>query len=551
MSHERWSRKATLGLGALLALTAGLRLWHLGYAPTYDELFHLLAARAWLDGGTFCIADCLQSYDRGASFTVLVAGAMALFGESIEAARLPSVFAGTLLVLAVFLWMRRYASTRAAFIAAALCAVSPELLAWSQVSRFYAMQALLVWGGVALLYAAVFERDARRRVAALLGSLACLAVSWELQVSTLIPIVGLGLWLVGWLYTQRGRVSARTRAALVALALVAGIIVVASQWSTIELYWQRYRGETNLIHVDERTNPFYYHAWFVSMYSFLYALLPLAILVSLAARVRPAALLTVSFGVAFVAHSFGGFKGDRLILYAFPFFFGLWGIALAEVVPPLVEYGREAVRRVSGISRRGWLNAATGILLALSFLFAALNTGALQTTIRLLTVPSAQWTSAPWYRGHTDWEAVEAELQPIVDTVDVVVSSAVLKTLYYFDETDVSLSRTQLFTPGVDVYEPEFWRDWRHGRPVISSPSSIERLVSCYPSGLVLVEAGHWHLPAVVPPETAETIERVTTPVALPRGARARAFVWHTESTAPAADCDLLPRPGGDAGGGR
>jgi hypothetical protein len=245
------------------------------------------------------------------------------------------------------------------------------------------------------------------------------------------------------------------------------------------------------------------------------------------------------FVTAFVAHSFGGFKGDRLILYAFPFFFTIWAIALAEILPALSGHFRTAARAVvpGEHSRLVRLVATAGLGVAL--IFAALNTDALQTTVRILTVPSSEWSGEPWYRGSTDWAATRPELDSLLQGVDIVVSSSEIKTLYELGRTDVSLSRTELVDAagfGADP-APEFWQYPITGRRVISSPASVRRLVSCYSSGMFLVETGHWRLPAVVTQEAADAIEQATTEVDLPSGTRALAFVWHTEPGAMGDDC--------------
>ena len=531
-----------MGLALLLGLALGLRLWGLGYPLWYDEGFHILAARSLLRDGTLCVADCLQPYGRGAIFSWLVAGSFAILGESPVAARIPSVLAGILLVAAVFIWVRREFSNRAAWVAAGLCAIGPELVGWSQVSRFYAAQALLVWCGVTLFFSGLRAKDLRARAAALGVSAACLLVSIELQISTLIPMAALGLWFVGWLVSQRSRVSRRTQAALGVAGLALGAAAAIGLWPTLATTWSGYRGGTNLMLAGDAGNPFFYHSWFVRMYSYFYALLPIGILITGAIRPAPTLLLTVTFAVSFVAHSFGGFKADRFVLYTFPFFFTIWGVALAEVVPKLTRYAQGAIGSLLPVpgSRARHLGAAATVTAAL--IFAALNTEALQTTVRIVTVSNTEWNGEPWYRGHTDWEAVRPSVESLVQEVDLVVSSAQLKTIYYFGRTDVSLSRTQLYRPGADDrnwFLPEFWQDPNTGKHVVSTPASVRRLVSCYPSGLFLIETGHWRSPSAVTPEVADVIERLAEEVAVPGGMRARAFVWQTLPAAMAGDCEL------------
>ena len=58
---------------------------------------------------------------------------------------MPSVIAGSLLVVAVFLWTRSVAGSLAAWIAALFVALAPISIQVSQFARFYALQGLVFW----------------------------------------------------------------------------------------------------------------------------------------------------------------------------------------------------------------------------------------------------------------------------------------------------------------------------------------------------------------------------------------------------------------------
>jgi hypothetical protein len=128
-----------------------------------------------------------------------------------------------------------------------------------------------------------------------------------------------------------------------------------------------------------------------------------------------------------------------------------------------------------------------------------------------------------------------------MEEVEVVVSSAQIKTLYDLDRTDISLSRTELFDAASGgQLPPEFWVYPITGRPVISTAGSVERIVSCYSSGLFLVENGHWRLPAVVTQEAADAIEALADEVEIPGRTRTRAYLWRRDPTVPPEDCSRL-----------
>src|SRR5918992_793088 len=106
----------------LCSLALAVRLAWLHADLHIDELYHLLAARGWSESGIPRIGEGV--YDRAFLFTALIGWWQEIFGAGVLVARLPSVIAGTALVLAVFLWTRRVAGPLAAWVAGLLLAFS-------------------------------------------------------------------------------------------------------------------------------------------------------------------------------------------------------------------------------------------------------------------------------------------------------------------------------------------------------------------------------------------------------------------------------------------
>ena len=107
-----------------LALAAGLLYSiNLGRLPQPDELHHAIAARGLLAHGIPSIAE--GQYDRVLLHSWMVAGAYALFGDSLAVARLPSVLCMAVLVGLMFVWLRREAGSLAAWLGTGLFALSP------------------------------------------------------------------------------------------------------------------------------------------------------------------------------------------------------------------------------------------------------------------------------------------------------------------------------------------------------------------------------------------------------------------------------------------
>lgn len=243
MSSSEWSTRPGLPwprAGALAPASSGLSAWleplllrglalvvRLAWMQAdlhIDELYHLLAARGWSETGTPRIGEGI--YDRAFLFTALIAWCQEIFGAGVIVARLPSVVAGSALVLALFLWTRRVAGPLAAWVAGLLLAFSPVAVELSQLARFYAVHALLFWlAAICAWHAAAPGVAPLSRLAAATLALLSTLLAAHLQLLTLIGFAGLGVWLAGLLAPQAWR-WLRARGG-VALAVAGGALALA------------------------------------------------------------------------------------------------------------------------------------------------------------------------------------------------------------------------------------------------------------------------------------------------------------------------------------
>ncbi len=128
-------------LALIIAGAALLRIRHIGYQSLWaDE--GLTARILRLPAGAMLqrIRDWEQTPPL---YYYLLKPWVMFFGMSERALRLPSALFGTLAVAAMYLLMRRAAGTTAGLVAAALLAVSPYQIAYSQEARAYALLVLL------------------------------------------------------------------------------------------------------------------------------------------------------------------------------------------------------------------------------------------------------------------------------------------------------------------------------------------------------------------------------------------------------------------------
>ena len=88
----------------------------------------------------------------------------------------------------------------------------------------------------------------------------------------------------------------------------------------------------------------------------------------------------------------------------------------------------------------------------------------------------------------------------------------------------------------------EFGLDHRTGRPVIGTRESLERILDCYPTGIVVGPAAHWGRPELINGDLAALITARTRPLELPRRSQLRASVWeHPVPTPTPEHCEGLP----------
>lgn len=536
-SHGESKTQVAVAVLALLVGSLLIRLINLGNPPEFDELYTVLAAQGWLASGEPQIAGGL--YERARLYTIVVAGFFDAFGEGIEVARMPSVIAGSLLVVAVFLWTRSVAGNLAAWIAALFVALAPSTIQVSQFARFYALQGLVFWLasiGVYTLWARRFDLWLAIPLAIVCGL--GFLFAFHLQVLSAIGLIGVLLWVVlaiGWplLMALRARPGAFW-GTIVGLALLgAAILAVAALSGVLGGLLEQYR-LTPLHALPVRNQVWFYHLALIERYPSLWPLFPFAALLAIAARPRPALFCLSVFVPGFVLLSFGGMKQLKYLTFLLPFLFAVWAIAMAEVYAGL----REAVVAISDRSREAVAPSLPRrpvryLLIAGGLAFLVLANGAPARTLLLPFGIQLTPEGAP-----VDWMAARETLQPLVDDASIVLTNEELALLYYLGRADVIVSGSRISE--VDGAQ-EFSMDYRTGLPMVSNEESVALIMACFPHGLLLTNTKKWRDPAQLDNMVADLIERDAQPVEMPKGSRIVAYAWgETDLDAPPDACARL-----------
>ena len=158
--------RALLALAVITLCGAILRLQGLAAQPLWlDEVVSLHNALAFGEGGLPALA---RADHIAPLHSILLWGAVELGGEGAVSLRLPSALFGIATVPVFFIMAKRlFGSTRTALIGAALVAVSPYAIWYSQEARMYALFLLCVCAYVAVAWPVVSRRLKWSELAAL------------------------------------------------------------------------------------------------------------------------------------------------------------------------------------------------------------------------------------------------------------------------------------------------------------------------------------------------------------------------------------------------
>ena len=201
-----------VALLAIVAIAIVLRAIHLSQPMRYDEsVTYVYFAQLPLEQ-----ALSTYTYPNNHLFhTLLVKGAIAVFGDEPWAIRLPAFLAGVLLVPATYALARALYDSRAALFSAALTASSGVLTLYSTNARGYSLIALAF---VLLALAAIrIQRGSTPAAAYVTFAVVAALGLWTIPVM-LFPLGAVALWLALWALLDNRRDELRRLGAALVIA---------------------------------------------------------------------------------------------------------------------------------------------------------------------------------------------------------------------------------------------------------------------------------------------------------------------------------------------
>lgn len=494
-------------VSALLLLMARKVIDHV---PLYDELLHVLSARGLLAHGEPMIADGL--YTRAGLFTRLVAASMGSFGDTVVAARIPSLLSAVALVMLTAVWVTRKAGLLAGGVAAVMLIILPATLELAVFVRFYVLHGLVIAVmAVALYEATAPERTLLQRGLLIAAALVLIAFAWHLQPTTLVAVGALVLGAAAlWVFDHWPQVAPTVRRHPVALSIGALVIVIGGLAVLRIPAIAELSGEVPLWAAWAADMPQFYVTQLPKSMPLLWPALPIVIALAVVSYPRFAIFCAVVVLSALAVHSVAAAKSVRYIYYLFPFIAALWGCALAG----LFAYIRARAKERAAIA---------------ALILVALTVGMSVEGARAARLLAGRATPAEAlsYAVEAEWSPAVPVLAPFVPKSQRIVTSNAMKSLYYLDRYDFELNAS--IVPETESGE-EFGIDPRTGRHAIGAPASITKVLDMPGTTLVVLESETLNLPHGVPTESLAVIESRCRVIHLPAGVELRA--WECEHAA-------------------
>ena len=285
--------------------------------------------------------------------------------------------------------------------------------------------------------------------------------------------------------------------------------------------WARYRS-TALFAAHSVDEFWYYHLRYVLFYPTLWPLTGVLAVLAAQRNSRITWFSVIVFGVSFLMTSFAAQKAVRYFSYVQPLLAVIWGVGLSVALPAIWRFTESARSRVAEslmISYKVAEPASRALVLGVIGILILMNPFWLRTATLISNI------AMPTENPMTDWRAAREALAPWTANANIMVTTEELGAIYFLGRSDVRYSPSKMDELPL-AQQHEFGIDPRIGRPVISKPESLERLIECFDSGFIVGPIEHWGSPILISKDVQEVLRRNASPIQVPRKSHLYAWGW-------------------------
>ena len=458
------------GVAVAMALALVFGFSNLG-APSlwHDEAVQVLVAKSIAETGNALLPSG-QPHPVAPVFNAVVAGFIALFGDSETAVRAPSVLFGVLNVLLTYLLARPLLGRTTALVAAVALALSPWSVAWSRQARFYTTQQtfflITLWAG--------WRMVSRERNSATLGYGLVALFAYVLGLGTSLhsvlflgPISAYALCMLVRTKDIKSRWTLLCVASALAAALTLLTYYVALPSRDAAVVFSSARPPVTMGDPEQTSHMYYLNWLYGNLGAGFFVLAMLGFVLMMIREKHRGLYAALAFWVPVLALSvLIGYRRHRFLLFAFPFYtmaFSYGIVVLTEYV--LRTWGRRPCMP--------WHQLVLSVFIVIFGLRLAVSAISLATD-SINVARGADTTLAtrhPQYRKPCLY--VRGHLTP--DTV--VIADTYVTALYY-------VGRVDNWFPS--KYLP--WEAWEIGTDGLRTLDELKTYMAEHPKGYFLAE---------------------------------------------------------------
>lgn len=467
---------AAVALALLLGFAniAAPALWH-------DELVHVYATRSVVETGVPRLPSGV-AYPSAAVYHYVLAPVMAVFGDGEAAVRAPSVVFGAMNVLLTYLVTRRLLGSAPAVVAAFALALSPWALAWFREARYLAIQQALYLAGMYAFWRAMEAASKPKAIGRGIGAAVVHVAGLFTSYHFLLTLSGAGAY-AGLIALWERRWRSRFVAACLVIGIIGSVTVAVyflaiPQFDKDAIIKEAGLGGTLSAASDpDRGTRWYYLRWLGDNLSRGYLVLALAGFGLMLWKERRRGLYAALafWGPVLVLTFLIGYRRERFMFFAFPFWVGAYSYAL-------VWGARFLLRLPEAWRARSWWRLALGALLVLFGARVALS------TITLLgdTLSVAGGARTTLARQHPEWRKPCAYVRARAGDA-VIVATSYLPVLYYAGRCD--------------NWFPSRYTIWEYvevGHEGLKDPVEFAEYMKKHPRGYFVAEWRRLHYPKLL-----------------------------------------------------